>query len=264
MPKVSIIVPIYNETKEYYQSFFLSVVAQTYQEFECIVIDDSTKSELSEYYRKLCATDDRFQYIKNQKRIGIAASLNLGISRSQGLFIARMDGDDVCCRNRILTQLEFLESNLGIGVVGSAVKLIDEDGSVVGSKKYPKSGKYMKFFINFKCPIAHPVAMFRAEIVEELGGYNDKMLFAEDLDMWLRWTSKGILIHNLSSELVHLRKKTGLRAPVHWLYNIKARFNNLKSTGVFLQVLGILVILCCFVISVPFSITKKIRPFANV
>lgn len=264
MPKVSIIVPIYNEKKEYYRSFFLSIVAQTYQDFECIIIDDSTKSELSEYYEELCATDDRFLYIKNHKRLGISASLNIGISRSRGVFIARMDGDDVCCKNRILIQLEFLESNPKIGVVGSAVKLIDGYGSVVGSKKYPSHGRYMKFIMNFKCPIPHPTAMFRRETVSSLGGYNAKMLFAEDLDMWLRWSSEGIRIHNLPSELVCLRLQPALRNPLHYIYNIKARLNNFNSESLFFQMFGIFVILCCVGVSLMFKIAKKIRIVKNV
>ena len=89
-------------------------------------------------------------------------------------------------KNRLLNQLNFLENNLNISVVGSNLKIINNKNVIVGTRKYPKNGKQLLFNFSLRCGLAHPSVMYRLKDVISVGMYNVKLGRAEDLDLWLR------------------------------------------------------------------------------
>lgn len=107
VPLISVIIPTFNENVKFLRASLESVRTQTLTDFECIVIDESTNSEAASVCRRFCSENSRFQYIRPNKRIGLAGSLNLAISQARGKLIARFDSDDVCMPNRLELQAAF-------------------------------------------------------------------------------------------------------------------------------------------------------------
>ena len=155
-------------------------------------------------------------------------------------FIARFDSDDIMQKNRLQKQLNFLESNPNISVVGSNLKIINDKNKEIGKREYPVSGK--KLLINFtlRCGLAHPSVMFRLKDVISVGMYNKELKAAEDLDLWLRMIKKGFHFYNIQKPLIYYRKSE-FRPKKHWLNVYKVRKENI---GTFYAPLEKIILLC--------------------
>jgi len=241
-PKVTIIVPVYNETPANIGSSLSSVKQQTYQDFECVVIDESSNIESADACRVICNSDIRFIYIYNKKRIGLAASLNQGLSIGRGEFFARFDSDDICRLDRIEKQVRFLDENQEIDVVGGNIELINADGETIGVREYPKKEGTINRYLHIRCTIAHPTVMFRSKVVKYFGGYNTDYRYCEDLELWLRWQRFGVKFANIPINLVKYRQTVISRHRTHWASNLKARVKNLSWKYLFWRLLGLAVI----------------------
>lgn len=129
MLKVSIILPVYN-AGAYLIPAVKSVLFQTYQDWELIIIDDASTDDALHAIRKI--NDKRIRIVHNRHNIGLAATLNLGLGLASGDFIARMDQDDICYPERIASQLKVLAEDCSIDLVGVRCLAIDEDNVPVG------------------------------------------------------------------------------------------------------------------------------------
>ena len=115
-----------------------------------------------------------------------------------------MDADDIAEENRLQTQLDFLVINPQISLVGSAIKLIDEQGTVIGSKNYYSDEKLLKRIIRYNSITCHPTWMFRKKLHEKIGGYRD-LFTAQDYDFLYRVLDAGEKISNIKSSLLRYR-----------------------------------------------------------
>jgi glycosyltransferase involved in cell wall biosynthesis len=106
-PKVSIIIPVFNEPETTLMQSLMSIVNQTFTDYECIVVDESSRIESSLACKKICEMDARFSYFKPKERLGLSGSLNFALSSAKGELIARFDSDDVCLPNRLELQVAF-------------------------------------------------------------------------------------------------------------------------------------------------------------
>ena len=241
MPKISCIVPCFNEDPAVLRQSLASVSNQTYQDFECIVVDESTNTKTSELCRELCELDPRFHYIHPNQRLGLAASLNLGIQRAKGEFIARFDSDDICSPVRFALQAQFLNQNSDIGIVGSSLEIIDNNDFSIGIRNYPSDHYAIEKKFIFSNGIAHPTVMFRKSLLSIVGGaYDPTFRYAEDLEFWLRLLNCNIKFANLPEFLVKYRQQYTNRSSDHWKYNIKARIKNFSDPFRFKKVTAIL------------------------
>ncbi len=238
-PSVTVIVPVFNQNEKYLEESFSSISNQTFTDFECIVIDESTDSKLAEICKKICNKDSRFFYIHNTKKLGIPSSLNLGISLAKGKFIARFDSDDISINSRLEKQVEFMEKNIHVGVLGGGIEIIDENGLTKYVKIFPKSCKSIYYYLQFVTPLAHPTTMIRKSIFQLYGAYEPSYKYCEDLDLWLRLQNSGVIFANLNIILIKYRQISNIRNNVHWKFNIKSRLANFNSNYVILRVLGI-------------------------
>ena len=244
MPKISCIVPCFNETIKNLDDSLKSLSSQTFTDFECILIDESTDIDSSLQCERICKLDARFTYIRPKKRLGLAGSLNLGIDASSGEYIARFDSDDICAIERFALQSEFLDQNPEIGLVGGFMEIIDESGLLIGYRNYPISHKEIQKKFIFSNALAHPTVMMRRSTLLNSGRrYDPNFKFAEDLELWLGLLNRGILFANLPVALVRYRQQTTTRYFGNWIYNVKARIKNLSSPYVSLKIFGILVII---------------------
>ncbi len=193
-PLVSVIIPAYNA--DYFIGRTLnSVLGQTYPHFEVIVVDDGSRDRTAEIVRSFTRQDPRIQLIQ-QSQQGVSAARNLGIARSQGLYIAPLDADDIWYPQKLEKQVDRLEaSDLSVGLVYAWSSYIDIEGKIVG--KYPAAqlcqpeGEVLiaLVFSNFVDNGSNP--LIRRSCLERIGGYrshlqNQKLDYCEDWDLYLR------------------------------------------------------------------------------
>jgi len=239
-PLISCVVPCFNENIDILIKSLSSLRNQSFTDFECILIDESTAHDAAEACRSFCESDSRFIYIHPDSRLGLAASLNLGIQMARGLFVARFDSDDICRSDRLALQVEFLNENPEIAVVGSAIEIIDEHGGVIGRRSYPlKHANIQKKFI-FSSAMAHPTVLFRKKVLGECGGaYDTSFAYSEDLELWLRLLNCGAKFANLPGALVQYRQDHTSRHKKHWRFNIKARLKNMSRPYAIRKFIGV-------------------------
>jgi len=182
MVKVSVIMPVYN-SERFIAMAIDSILSQTYTNFEFIIIDDCSTDntpKILENYK-----DPRIRIVKNVKNLGLAESLNFGISLSNGEFIARMDADDISLPGRFEAQVKFMQKHTEVGVLGTQFSRIDENGKIIDTQKLPIKSEDIFCIFPHCCPIAHPVAMVRREILEKIQ-YRSDLLCAQDYELWGR------------------------------------------------------------------------------
>lgn len=199
-PKISVIMSVFNG-EIYLSDAINSILNQTYSNFEFLIVDDGSTDSSREILKKFKKNDPRIRLFLNKKNIGLPAALNLAISKSNGKFIARMDSDDISLPNRFETQIDFLEKNPDIFLIGSSAIIIDEDGKRIGAlRKFNNPKKVQKKLITHN-PLIHPSIMFRTSKLR----YNPKFKYSQDYDFYLRALVSGKKITNLSDLLIKYR-----------------------------------------------------------
>lgn len=207
-PKVSIILPFYN-CEHLLSDAIESVLAQTLVDFELLLIDNNSIDNSYDIATGFAINDERIKII-DEPRQGIVYALNTGIKHANSSFIAQMDAGNICYPERLEKQLNYLESNTKTGVVSSQVKFIptsETPEELDGLKHYiiwnNKLITNEDISINrfVESPMVHSSVMFRKELIEQHGGYLNGD-FPEDYELWLRWISKGVIMHKLPEILL--------------------------------------------------------------
>lgn len=198
MPKVSIVMSVYNGENNVNRAI-KSILTQSFKDFEFIIINDGSTDSTSEKLNKF--KDERIIIYDNRTNLGLAKSLNIGIKKASGKYIARMDADDVSMKNRLETQASFLEKNSDIAMVGSNAIGFDGKSNFLGKSKLPlKSDCIRKRLIINNC-FFHSSVMVRRKVIYDIGFYNKNMKYAQDYDLWLRMVAKYKLV-NISEPLI--------------------------------------------------------------
>jgi glycosyltransferase involved in cell wall biosynthesis len=227
-PDVSVVVPVFNEARAILEESLGSIATQTFENFECIVIDESTDPAAGAACREICERDPRFAYVHPAQRIGLAASLNLGISMARAPLIARFDSDDVCMPGRLAAQVQFMASHPEVGVLGGALEIMDEGGKTLSFRDYATAHAVIERRFHTTTSVAHPTVMMRKRVLDDFGTYNPTFRFSEDLDLWLRLLNRGVRFANLGEVLVRYRQQNTQRNSAHWRYNLRARTANFR------------------------------------
>ncbi|MGB4660440.1 MAG: glycosyltransferase [Mobilitalea sp.] len=189
-PKISVIMPAYNAEK-YIQKAIDSVLNQTYRNFELIIIDDCSQDSTMDIVN--IYIDKRIHIIHNPKNSGIAYSRNAGLDYSTGKYIAIMDDDDISISSRFEKQIEFLETNESIDVVGGRIQLIDSEGTIITtSKSVLYNPRYIRAVFLFNNNYVNSEVMFRKSLVDTHNiKYKDNYLGMEDFGFWIDCSKKG-------------------------------------------------------------------------
>ena len=197
VPEISVVMAAHNEEKTI-QKAVKSIIGQTFKNWELIIINDSstdaTKSILMQF-----ESERRINVINNPYNLGLAKSLNIGISQSKGFYIARMDADDESLSNRLQSQLDFMKSNQSIDVLGGGAIYINKNKNEF--VKMPKDHNSIKQFIKKSSPFIHPSVMYKKSFIDKFGGYDETILRAEDYDLWYRGIHESEY-HNLEDILI--------------------------------------------------------------
>lgn len=201
-PLVSVIMSVYNGGA-YLSEAIESVLNQTFDDFEFIIINDGSVDDSLEVIKKYARKDKRIVIISRENR-GLIASLNEGISKAQGKYIARMDADDISLPKRFDKQLEILESRPDIVVCGSWTINIYENGKY-GLSKFYINDSSIKANLVQSCSFAHPSVMIRASTLKENTLlYQHEYLHAEDYALWVSLSLCGEF-YNIPQPLLKYR-----------------------------------------------------------
>lgn len=255
-PLVTVVVPSFNEAPDTVRASLKSLRDQTFTDFECIVVDESTRPELAVACRAACAEDKRFIYIQPAERLGLSKSLNLAIDKARGQLIARFDSDDICMLDRLELQVAFLRAHPEISAVGGAMDIISTEGRLIAHRSYPLTPNKIASAMQITNAIAHPTVMFRKEAIDRYGGYNPSCRYCEDLDLWLRWMNAGLFFGNLPQVLVKYRQDNTRRDHLNWRYNLRVRLANFSSLHLIRRIIGIICVATW--VAVPGKLQEKI------
>lgn len=202
-PIVSVLMPVYN-TKRYVAQAVMSILAQTFEDFEFIIIDDGSTDTSLNILKTYAAKDKRIRLISRENR-GVVRTRNELLAQAEGEFIAVMDSDDIASLDRFALQLEFLRRESDVVCVGGAHEFIDEKGRFLTLLKLPEHDeKIQQLALAGHGSICNPCAMIRRKSLIEVGGYDETLLSAEDLDVWLKLGEIGKLA-NLRNTVLKYR-----------------------------------------------------------
>ena len=203
--KVSVILPTFNgASRGYFEQSAKSVLAQTYQDIELLIIDDGSGDDTKKASEDL-AQDSRVRYIYQENK-GLSGARNTGIENATGDYIAFIDDDDIWQPEKIERQVRFFEASGDerIGMVFTHIALIDGAGKVVGDQRHFASGDIYKdlFFENV---IDSPSSvLIKTEVIKTCGTFTESLKSCEDYELWFR-IAKKYTIYSINELLVMYR-----------------------------------------------------------
>jgi glycosyltransferase involved in cell wall biosynthesis len=201
-PLISVVMPAYN-AERYVGAAVESILAQTFTDFEFIIIDDGSQDETGNIVRKFGERDPRIILI-DQTNQGLVKSLNTGCAKARGKYIARMDADDISHPERFARQVAYLEEHPKVAVVGGSAEYLTDSGILPELMTRPIESAEIRAMLQQHCAMIHPATMFRRDAFEEVGGYRGVFVDAEDYDLWVRLSEKYEL-HNLPEVVLQYR-----------------------------------------------------------
>lgn len=203
-PPVSVLLACYNGER-WLAEAIESILGQTFENFEFLIVDDGSSDNSPELIRQFAERDSRVVVI-TKRNTGLADSLNVGIGRARGEWIARIDADDICEPLRLERQLEAARESPDLVFIGTGLTTIDENGRTIKSYSYPK--RHAELVRNLRTARKfppHSSAFYRTGAVRAVGGYRVRIKRSEDRDLWLRLSEVGLLAA-LTEPLVRIRK----------------------------------------------------------
>jgi glycosyltransferase involved in cell wall biosynthesis len=192
-PRVSVVTTVYNG-EPYFDRAVPSILAQTFDDFEYIIVDDGSIDRTPELLREVAARDSRVR-ILSPGRIGFCRAANLGIEHARGEIIARQDFDDRSYPNRLQLQVAHLDRHSKVGVVGGHYLLVDENRGERYVRITPTEHEEVVPAMARGIPLANTFATFRRRLWVEAGGY-PIVSDLEDLLFWLKVAKLGWRIAN--------------------------------------------------------------------
>ncbi|MFH1503095.1 MAG: glycosyltransferase [Candidatus Diapherotrites archaeon] len=200
-PKISVILPVYN-AKKFLEETITSILNQSFEDFEFIIINDESKDKSLEIIKKYSKKDKRIILLNNKKNLGCVNTRNRGLKMARGEYIAVMDSDDVSLRDRFKIQADYLDKHPEIFLIGGSAIIIDEEGNRLGVfLKYDNPSKTVRKLEKTNC-ILHPSVMYRN--TKEFF-YREKFSISDDYDFILNVLSARKKITNLPEFLIKYR-----------------------------------------------------------
>lgn len=200
---ISVIMGVYNGEKTLSYAID-SIINQTYGNWELIICDDCSTDGTAKILDKYSKLDSRIRVIMNKTNLGLAASLNHCLKYVKGEYIARMDCDDISLPSRFEKQLDFLQNNPNIQLVGTYMQEFcgNMKGNIIVNKENPT-----KYDVPKGAPFFHATIMMHTKTLKELDGYriSNYTVRTEDVDLWYRFFQKSYKGQNLPEALYLVR-----------------------------------------------------------
>lgn len=216
---ISILMPVFN-VENYIEEAIKSLLEQSYSNIEIILIDDCSTDQTYSICKRLALEDSRIQLLRNECNVRIVDTLNRAFLASKGLFIARMDGDDVAHVDRIEHQYNYLRDHPDISLVGVSTISVDEAGNEFSRQILISDQSLIKKCLTLTSLVSHNW-LCRREVYDFLGGYR-QLAPVEDYDFLLRMYSAGYRFTNLPFFGMKIRYRSGNTATTAGVEQIKA------------------------------------------
>ena len=234
-PQVSVVLSVFNMADVLHRSI-TSILNQSFEDFEFIIIDDAstdTSWQILTEYQKL---DNRIRLFSLPMNSGLPTALNFGIAHARANVIARMDADDFAFPHRLQTQIEFLNHNPQIAVVGANFFRYYEDVQEEKLVVLPETNEEISRSLSFGNVICHPCIAVRKVIFEKYGYYDETFSRMQDYELWLRWRNK-VKFYNIQEPLMRLySRKYGWEASKKTdqfqllKYDLRSRLGNITTS----------------------------------
>ncbi len=202
-PEISVLMSVYNGER-YVEESIDSVLNQSFEDFELIVINDGSTDRTAQRIERASAGDRRV-IVAHQPRQGLGRALNYAASRAGGTYLARQDADDISQADRLARQVRFLRESPRLGAVGTGSDVLNVGGQVIGRLpvRYGTS-QVARALLSLRATPVHGSMMMRRRVFEELNGYRAAFRFAQDYDLWLRMVERTLL-DNVPEQLYQWR-----------------------------------------------------------
>jgi glycosyltransferase involved in cell wall biosynthesis len=228
--RVSVLMPAFN-AERFLAEAIESVLAQTHEDLELLIVDDGSKDGTLELARGYARRDPRVRVLQNPENLGTVRTRNRLFDEAdpKSELFALMDADDVCLPDRFAEQLDFLRVQPGHALVGGNLILIDEAGDEIGRREYPQRFEDIARVITRVNPIAQPAAMLRRTAIEAVGRYDARYPQCQDYDLWMR-VARRFEIANLARYVLRYRisqgqvKSRALKASLRYTLQIQREY----------------------------------------
>lgn len=205
---VSVLMSVYKEETRFLREAIESILNQTYKDFEFVIVGDSPQSDRERVFsvvEEYASKDSRIKFYPNEHNIGLPKSLNAGLSRCNGKYIARMDADDISVPERLEKQVAFMEANPHILASGAWFEYIDEEGNRSGNVvRHIDSPEQIRIEILNNTVLGHPISIFHRVINDMEVRYDEACTYAQDYSLWV-WILQYGDISNIQEVLLYYR-----------------------------------------------------------
>ncbi len=194
-----------HDGEKFLQQALEGILGQTYKDLEFIIVDDGSTDSTGRILQEYARRDSRIISLHNQEHSGLTRSLNKGLEFARGEYLARQDADDFSMRERLEAQVNFLDENPQIGLLGTAYHLVDHCGRILKTRRPPQTDTAIRWHMIFSNPFCHSSVMLRRCLTEHMEiRYDNRWQMAQDYELWSRVLqyTRGA---NLSLPLVCLR-----------------------------------------------------------
>ncbi len=209
-PRLSVLMTAYN-SERFISRAIVSVLEQTFSDFEFIIVDDGSTDSSASIIRFFCAKDSRVRGIFLPENVGIPRAANRGLREVRAPLVARVDSDDICVSSRFAEQVSYMDKHSDIYMLGCRSASIDESGNRLKDKKYDIAfasdrKKIVELMGRGIYPLLHPTLVYRTATVRSLGGYREMFYIGEDFDLLERmFVRYGSVFANLPRVLYFYR-----------------------------------------------------------
>ena len=201
-PIVSVLMPVYNGEK-YLSEAIESVLNQTFTDYEFIIINDGSTDRSKQIILRYIKNEKRIRLLENEKNLGLVQTLNKGLELARGVYIARMDADDICHQDRFLKQVRYMNNYPEVAICGTSYQTF---GAKKATYILPVEHDAIKVGLIFGPSICHPSVFIRSSFIKSSGlQYLSETFPAEDYKIWVN-TAKLEHLHNLSEVLLFYRE----------------------------------------------------------
>jgi glycosyltransferase involved in cell wall biosynthesis len=237
---VSVIVPAFNADR-FLRASLESVLNQTHQDFELIVVNDGSTDNTLAIARQFEELDPRVRVIDHENW-GMGASLNDAIEKSCGEWIARLDADDLMVPHRLERQISFVSNHPDIAVTASLVIYIDDHGNELGRSQsdivHPGSAEN-KRESGALIDLHHPAVLMKRDVIRSIGGYRPEYWPCDDLELWNRVVDAGqkvmvqpeyLVRYRIHNHAATVSSSSETRLKLNWLeYSANCRRRGLQE-----------------------------------
>jgi glycosyltransferase involved in cell wall biosynthesis len=193
-PRVTVLTTVYNGAR-YLEETIASIAAETFTDFEHVIVDDGSTDATPEILARAAARDPRIVVLRSDTNIGIPASANRGLAIARGDYIARLDADDISLPGRLAREVAALDADANVALVSMNYESFVGDGVAIGRSHRDHPPSVVAYLLNFSNALGgHSQVMFRRSAVEAAGGYDESCPASLDYDLWTRIVRHGSVV----------------------------------------------------------------------